>query len=286
MIGPTATQRIEARRSSRGADYQDVPRPIVGLAHRFPAGFLDPKHSHKRAQLLYVASGVLHLTTDVATFVMPPRRAAWIPAGVAHESRCCGNVTGQTLYIDADAHEGLSDICRVFDVSELLHVLILEAPTLPIEYDVSGRDGRIMALILDEIATATSVPLRVPMPRHPRLLRVCRSILANPTQELTLDDCARLCDMGRRTFTRLFRRETQTTFAAWRQHVRLMEAFGRLALGASVARAAGDVGYRSPSAFARMFRNAFGVSPTQYLARAGDAERQVDCVAKAECRRP
>lgn len=273
MIGPTAPQRIDTRRSSRGVDYQDVPRPIVGLAHQFPAGHLDPKHAHKRAQLLYVASGVLHLTTEGATFVMPPRRAAWIPAGVAHESRCCGNVTGQTLYIDADAREGLSDTCRVFDVSELLHVLILEAPTLPIEYDVSGRDGRIMALILDEIATATSVPLRVPMPQHPRLLRVCRSILANPTQELTLDDCARLCDMGRRTFTRLFRRETQTTFAAWRQHVRLMEAFGRLATGASVARAAGDVGYRSPSAFARMFRNAFGVSPTEYLARASDAGR-------------
>src|SRR5687768_4390977 len=98
VIGPTAPQRIEARHSSRGAEYQDVPRPIVALAHRFPADFLDPKHSHKRAQLLYVASGVLHLTTDVATFVMPPRRAAWIPAGVAHESRCCGNVSGQTLY--------------------------------------------------------------------------------------------------------------------------------------------------------------------------------------------
>jgi hypothetical protein len=148
--------------------------------------------------------------------VLPAHRAAWIPAGVAHEARCLGSVSGQTLYIDADACAGLSDSCRVFDVSVLLHALILEAATLPIEYDVSGRDGRIMALILDELAAATSVPLRVPMPRHPRVLRVCRSILANPNQQLTLDDCARLCNMGRRTFTRLFRHETQTTFIAWR----------------------------------------------------------------------
>jgi AraC-like DNA-binding protein len=251
---------------TRGADCQDVPRPIVGLAHEFPAGFLDPRHSHKRAQLLHVASGVLHVTTDAATFVMPAHRAAWIPAGVPHEARCPSSAQVQALYIDADACAGLSDTCHVFDVSALLQALILEAASLPIEYDVGGREGRIMALILDEIAAATSVPLRVPMPRHPRLLRVCRSMLANPTQQLTLDDYARLCDMGRRTFTRLFRRETQMTFTAWRQQVRLMEAFGRLVVGESVARAAGDVGYRSPSAFARIFRHAFGVPPTRYLA--------------------
>lgn len=267
--GGAGVPRMEPRRSSRGADYQDVPRPIVGLAHEFPSGFVDPLHVHKRAQLLYLASGVVHMTTDAATFVMPAHRAAWIPAGVAHEVRCCGSVSGRTLYIDADSCDGLSDTCRVFDVSVLLHALILEATTLPIEYDIGGRDGRIMALILDEIAAATSVPLRVPMPQHPRLLRVCRSILANPTQQLTLDDCARMCDMGRRTFTRTFRRETQTTFTAWRQQVRLMEAFARLVVGESVARAAVDVGYRSPSAFAGMFRKAFGVPPTQYLARAG-----------------
>ncbi len=244
---------------------QHAPRPIVGLAHEFPAGYIDPKHSHRRAQLLYVASGVLRLTTEMATFVLPARRAAWIPSGVAHEARCGGDVSGHTLYIEADACDRLPDACRVFDVSGLLHALILETPTLPIEYDVGGRDGRIMALILDEIAGATSVPLRVALPGHPRLLRVCRSILANPMQELTLDDCARLCDMGRRTFTRLFRREMHMTFAAWRQQVRLMEAFGRLVGGVPVARAALDVGYRSPSAFARMFREAFGAPPTQFL---------------------
>jgi AraC-like DNA-binding protein/mannose-6-phosphate isomerase-like protein (cupin superfamily) len=254
------------KRSSRGADYQDVPRPIVGLSLDFPAGFVDPRHSHKRAQLFHVVSGMVQLSTDAATFVLPPHRAAWIPAGVAHQARCVGNVSGLTLYIDSAACAGLSDTCRVFDVPALLQALILEAASLPIEYDVGGRDGRVMALILDELAAATSsVPLRVPMPRHPRLLRVCRSILANPNQQLTLDDCARLCNMGRRTFTRLFRQETQTTFIAWRQRVRLMEAYGRLVIGESVARAAADVGYRSPSAFARMFRDAFGVPPTRYL---------------------
>ncbi len=68
--------------------------------------------------------------------------------------------------------------------------------------------------------------------------------------------------MGRRTFTRMFRRETHMSFAAWRQHVRLMEALSRLATGEPVTAVAFDVGYNSPSAFTAMFRKAFGAAPT------------------------
>lgn len=268
MPCPLPHPDVHPLRSTRSADCRNARRPVVGLAHEFPAGYVIPAHSHERAQLLYVAAGLAHVTTDGATFVMPARRAAWIPAGIVHEVRCGSAVSAGTLYIDPAVCGGLAQACLVFDVSVLLHALILEATTLPVEYDVCGRDGRIMALIVDEISAAASVPLRVPMPQSPRLLRICRSILANPTQRLTLDDCARACGMGRRTFTRMFRRETHTTFAAWRRQVRLLEAFGRLVVGESVSKAAVDVGYRSPSAFAGLFRKAFGAAPTRYLARA------------------
>ena len=99
----TSERRVKVRRSGRSADYQDVPRPVVGLAHEFPSGFVDPPHAHKRAQLLYVAAGVVQVTTDGATFVLPAHRAAWIPAGVTHEVRCVGNVSGRTLYVEAHA---------------------------------------------------------------------------------------------------------------------------------------------------------------------------------------
>ena len=71
--------------------------------------------------------------------------------------------------------------------------------------------------------------------------------------------------MGRRTFTRAFRRETGLSFAVWRQNVRLMEALSLMASGQSVTSVAYDVGYNSPSAFTAMFRRVFGVAPTAYL---------------------
>lgn len=257
--------RGAAARSTRGIDYQDVPRPIAGLADEYAPGWVDPFHSHKRAQLLYASAGVTSVTTELASFVVPPQRAVWIPSGVAHEVHCRGNVSVRTLYIDPQVRSDLPTTCQVLEISSLLRELILAAVTVPIEYDIAGRDGRVMQLILDEIVAAPVIALHVPMPQNPRLLRICRSILENPAHTDTLDDWARVAGMGRRTFTRTFLRETQTTFAAWRQHVRLMEALSRLASGHPVTTVALDVGYNSPSAFTAMFRRAFGVAPSKYL---------------------
>lgn len=252
-------------RSTRGIDYQDVPRSIAALADDYPPGYIDPRHSHPRAQLVYATTGVVTLITDQASFVVPPQRAVWVPSGVAHEAHCRGRVSCRTVYVEAAVAERLGRACRVIEVSDLLRALIVEATHLPIEYDEGGRDGRVMALILDEIIGARTAPLHVPMPQHPRLLLVCAAILKDPAQSDALDEWADLAAMGRRTFTRTFRRETGMSFAAWRQNVRLMEAVSLLAIGQTITRVAFDVGYNSPSAFTAMFRRTFGVAPTHYL---------------------
>lgn len=251
-------------RSTRGDDYQDVPRPIAALADEYPTNFYDPPHSHPRGQLVYAISGVLVCSTRDATYVVPPQRAVWVPSGVVHEARTRGRVSLRTLYLDDSVGEELPKTCMTIEVSALLRELIVEATRIPIEYEYDSRDGRVMTLIVDEIRRARTAPLHVPMPQHAQLLRVCHAILKDPAQNDVLDDWAVAAGMCRRTFTRLFRRETGVTFATWRQNVRLMEAMSRLANGQSVTAVACDVGYSSPSAFTAMFRRAFGVPPTQY----------------------
>ncbi|MBV6418171.1 MAG: HTH-type transcriptional regulator NimR [Steroidobacteraceae bacterium] len=253
-------------RSTRGADYQDVPRPVAALADEYPPNSYDPPHSHKRGQLAYAISGVLVLSTPDATYVVPPQRAVWVPSGVVHEARTRGLVSLRTLYLDDSVCRELPRSCMTIEVSSLLRELIVEATRIPIEYEYDSRDGRVMSLIVDEILHANAAPLQVPMPRHPQLLKVCQAILRDPAQSDVLDHWADSAGMCRRTFTRLFRRETGVTFATWRQNVRLMEAMSRLANGQSITAVACDVGYSSPSAFTAMFRRAFGVPPTQYCA--------------------
>ncbi len=253
-------------RSTKGADYQDIPRPIAALADEYPPGHHDPVHHHKRAQLIYACAGVTVVITSNASFVVPPQRAVWVPAGVEHEAHMRGHVSLRTLYIEPHAHPRLPAACQVIDVSDLLRELILEACRMPVEYDVTGRDGRVMELLLNELTSMSTTPLHVPMPRNERLVRVCTAILRDPAQNDALDEWAESAGMGRRTFTRTFRRETGISFATWRQNVRLMEALSRLAVGQPVTTVALDVGYNSPSAFTAMFRRAFGSAPTQYIA--------------------
>jgi len=244
-------------------ELERIPRPVVALADEYASQFIDPPHRHERAQLLYASSGVMSVVTGEGSFLIPPQRAVWIPPGVEHEVACRSAVSVRTLYISPQ--DGLPTRCRVIEVSDLLRALILEAMTFPPEYDIEGREGLIVRLLLQSINTMPVAPLCARMPTDARLAKVCRQILIDPSRDDKLDEWAAAACMSRRTLTRLFRQETGMSLAAWRQHVRLLEAVARLACGHAVTSIAYDVGYESPSAFTAVFQRTFGTPPSRYF---------------------
>lgn len=257
--------QMRPARQPRMEDCDRVSRPVNVLALECPSGFVDAPHVHRRGQLLYASAGVMSVVTSDSAFVVPPQRAVWLPAGTRHEVHYKAAVSLRTLYIDPAAHPALPTQCRVLEVSDLLRILILSAASLPPEYDRDSRAGRIMALLLDEIATVPTVPLHAPMPSDERFARACREMLKDPMRQQSLEDLARALGMSRRTATRLFRRETGMSFTDWRQHIRLLDALSQLAEGRPVTAVAMDVGYRSISSFTAMFRRTFGVPPSHYF---------------------
>lgn len=246
----------------RSVQLSSVPREVVALAEELPKGSSDPAHKHERAQLLYASEGVMSVVTDEGSYVIPPQRALWLPPGMAHRVTCRTDVSLRTVYVRGS--EDLPQHCRVIEVSPLLRALIFEAMTLPLEYRVDGREGRIMQLIVDTISLMNTPPLSVPMPSDRRLRRICQMILQNPARKEALDDWAALACVSRRTLTRQFREETGMSLANWRQHVRLIEAVARLSSGQLVSTVAYDVGYDTPSAFTAAFHRAFGAAPSRY----------------------
>jgi AraC-like DNA-binding protein len=254
-------------RSLDPADYQRVPRPVAAMAKDFPDGHHIAPHSHERAQLIFAAEGVMMVTTPEGSWAVPPQRAVWMPAGVRHEIRMAGAVAMRTLYVRTDAAARLPGGVRVIAVSSLLRELILRACALPVLYDESGPPARVIALILDEIAALPTLALDLPMPRDPRLGRICRALRADPGSPRTLEDWAHAAGASSRTLARLFSKETGSSFAAWRQQARLLAAVARLAAGQPITQIALDLGYESPSAFTAMFRRAFGTTPSRYLDR-------------------
>lgn len=247
----------------RSADLPLTIRPVVGLSDVYPAGYVDPLHTHDRCQLLYALAGVMTVVTDVTSYVLPPNRAIWIPAHAAHQIACLEEVTINALYLDPTVSR-TGDGCQVFDIPPMLRALIDEVLTFDHAYDETGREGRIVALVVEEIERLSPLAVSAPMPRDPRLRRVCDLIVADPADPRDLDAFARVAGMGRRTFTRSFRRETGLAFAMWRQQVRLQTALSLLQEGKPITTIAYQVGYENPSAFTAMFHRVLGAAPTHY----------------------
>ncbi|MDE1930863.1 MAG: helix-turn-helix transcriptional regulator [Alphaproteobacteria bacterium] len=253
-----------ALRSTDAADYQDLARPIAVMAKDYPRGVANAPHRHRRGQLLYAATGVIAVTTPAGTWVVPPHRAVWVPAETEHWIRTSTAAALRAAFVDSDT-PGLPPRCCVIAVSPLLRELLLRAASLALDYDESGPDGRIMAVILDELRALPVLPLHLPRPADVRLRRVCDAIERDPAQTHTLAGWGRVAGAAPRTLARLFRAQTGMSFGAWRQQARLLAALDRLATGEPVTAVALDLGYQSPSAFTCMFRRALGTSPTRYF---------------------
>ena len=245
-------------------DYDHVPRPVVGVGNEYPPSFELDWHSHARGQFLYAASGVVVVSTPQGAWIAPPERAVWTPAGTPHSVRMVGAVSTRSMLLDDSASALLGDVSKVLGVSPLLRSLLIAACDIPPEYDLAGRDSLVMELLIAELERAPVIPLAVPFPASPSLARRCHGFLETPAPHDTIDDWAADIGMGRKAFTRAFRRETGMSFGEWRQQACLLVALPRLAAGEPVTTVALDLGYDSPAAFSTMFKRRLGISPNRY----------------------
>lgn len=244
---------------------QHATRPIVAFASEHPNGEDIAAHSHVRAQLIHTLTGVMTVSCAEGSWIVPTGQAVWMPAGMDHAIRIAGDVSMRTLFVRSDARAALPSACEVIAVSAFLREALVEATAIPLDYAAGGRDERVMELILDEIEAAPRLHTHVPLPRDARLMRLCQSMIADPSAPVTLEALAAQVHVSGRTLARMFHRELGMSFGAWLRRMRLLLSLPRLAAGVSVLEVALEHGYDSPSAFTAMFRRELGVSPNRYF---------------------
>jgi AraC-like DNA-binding protein len=252
------------RHTVRANELMGVPRPVIALARDLPPEEGFDWHSHPRFQLVYAARGVMTVDTRDATWVVPPQRAVWMPPRVEHRLKASGAIELRSLYVRADAAGRMPRTCEVFEVTPLLRELIVRATELPLEYDLRGPAGRLMRLLLDELAGLPRLPYHLPMPRSAPLAAICRRLVESPDDAATLAELAAEAATTSRTLARHFRRRTGMTFAEWRRRARLQRALAWIAEGRPIVKVALELGYESPSAFSAMFRRELGAPPSQF----------------------
>ncbi|HEY6432085.1 MAG TPA: helix-turn-helix transcriptional regulator [Acetobacteraceae bacterium] len=254
-------------RHIRAHQIEHVPRPIIAVGNEYPAGHVHPSHQHRRAQLLFAERGTMLVQTARGTWMVPPHQGIWIPGGVAHSITMLSPVATRSVYLEPEVTTGIADQCHVIGVSPLLRQLLIAAVDLPSAYDPSSRGGKLMSLLIDEIQGAPVLWLCLPVPVNAKLAARCRRFIERPTAQDTIAIWSRDLALSRRSFTRLFTRETGLTFSVWQRRACLLSALPRLLNGERVTTIALDLGYSSPAAFATMFKKLVGTTPQAYRSR-------------------
>jgi AraC-like DNA-binding protein/quercetin dioxygenase-like cupin family protein len=239
---------------------------VRSLALTFRPGAVLGRHAHAWGQLVFASAGVMRVATDVATWLAPPTKAIWIPAGLTHQILFTGEVAMRTLYIAPERAAALPATPRTLEVAPLLRELILHILAIGMLDPKRPEHDRMAGLLIDLLLEARPQDLSLPLPHDPRALTLATLLRERPDDARDLPTLAREAGASLRTLQRIFGRETGLTLESWRQKARLIHAVAQLTAGASVTEAALTCGYRSVGAFISAFSRHFEVTPGRYLA--------------------
>ena len=229
-----------------------------------PATLFD-WHVHDEHQLAWAPAGVLSVHTEGTTWVLPPSRALWIPAGLPHETGANGRATMRSVYVPPAMSPVTWDKPTVVAASPLLAEVI---GYLTGELTATQREHA-EALLSDLLTPlpVTTLNVKFPGPGDPIAGAVARKLSENPADQRTLAEWGRAVGASERTLARAFTAATGLPFGRWRTLLRLQSALPLLANGEVVSRIAARVGYETPSAFIAAFRRETGVTPAAYFGR-------------------
>ena len=252
------------------------PRQVAPVSRRrLLAGEAIGPHFHDQAQLVYPARGLLGVTTGRGTWMAPPNRAVWIPAGAEHQHRAYGTTDFRGLLFPARLTRGLtSGLARgprtrpaVVAVSGLLRELILTLTGSGAAAGPGAARRRLERVTLDQLLESSEQPLHLPEPGDDRLRAVAALLREDPGTPATLAELGRRAGASARTLSRLFDQELGMSFHRWRTQLRVHQALVLLAEGTSVTDTAIVCGWSNPSSFIEAFARAVGQTPGRYQAQ-------------------
>ena len=246
-----------------GVRWHELTGPTYAeLGHRERIGW----HYHDVQQLVYPGSGVLAISAAAGTWVVPPQRAVWIPAGVPHAHQAHGPVQMRTLAFSpaAAADPPLPPVPAVLEVSPLLREIIVALTSAGAAPYTARQRTAMEQVALDQLRRVGQLPVRLPALADDRLRAIAAVLRADPADERTLAGFGLVVGASERTLSRLFRQEAGMSFPQWRTQFRLQHALVLLADRTPVTTTALACGWSNPSAFIEAFRRAFGATPGKF----------------------
>ncbi len=227
-------------------------------------------HCHDLHQIEYGISGIVEVETESAHFLLPPQQAAWVPAGLVHETTINTAVESVSVFFDTDLVPYAGDRARILAVPPLIREMIIAARRWPID---QGRPDpladiffRTLGLLVSE-SLSHEAPLSFPRSFDP-VVAAATAFVEEHLRTVTLAQVSREVGVSERTLRRALTRELGMSWRNYLLRVRLLRAMAELAQrDGSITQVALTVGFESPSAFTRAFVRWSGETPSSYRRR-------------------
>jgi AraC-like DNA-binding protein len=250
-------------------DLEALPNDVYMRSQNLAPREAFPPHAHRWNQLVYATSGTMVVTLEHSRHIITPEQAIWVPTGTVHTTGSVRGAAFRNLYIADGARCAAGVSCAVYRVTPLMRQLIIEFERISRDEAEGGYRLRIADLLQDQILRLEKLDFHLAWPRSASLRKLSESLYANPADDRSLRDWGLLLGASSRTLARRFEKETGMALREWRRRLRLFRAIEWLAGGKPVTSIALDLGYASTSAFSFMFREATGLSPSEWQRRAG-----------------
>ncbi|MGI2258664.1 AraC family transcriptional regulator [Shewanella sp. GXUN23E] len=246
----------------RAFDPDAVAGEVVGIA--LQTGQHDSGiHSHKRNQLLYAYSGCIRIDCQDTLCILPPNRAAWIPAGTKHRATMTRVVEYRSVYFTEQPELSDPQELVILEVNPLLRELIERMAQWPWQQS-RARSQHTLALFFEELADARQQSLSLRLPKDKRLQQWLTRL---ERQQLTLpplNQAEQQIGASAKTISRLFTKETGLSYQSWRQQWRLLRAIELLSMKMPISEVAFRLDFSSDSAFIHFFKQQLGCTPKQF----------------------
>jgi AraC-like DNA-binding protein len=272
MTVPADPAKDQVRTATTGLVNLRENRPWAGGSHVYDGGeqLVTGWHFHDVHEIEYACRGMVEVNTRAGHYLLPPHQAAWIPAGLHHQTTL--HVGAQTLAVlfEPGLVPVAGDRVRIIAVSALLREMMLYSVRWPISRTESRAEadsffhilGYVVAEALDD-----ERPLHLPVSADPVVTAVTDYTRAH-LDHVTVSDVTRAVGVSERTLRRIFSTHLGLSWRSYLLRARILRSMALLAQpDRSVLEVSIAVGFDDAGAFARSFARHCGETPSAYKRR-------------------
>ncbi len=251
-------------------DMRTGGRPRAGTFPYQGNDLVSTWHSHDLHQIEYALRGVVEVETATAHYLLPPQQAAWIPAGLRHQTSIATDVRTVSVFFDPGLVPEAGERACILGVAPVIREMIVYGLRWPIERSGSDPEADAFFAVLGRLvadALEDEAPLSLPTSAEP-IVAAAMAYTDDHLDSVSAAEVGRAIGVSERTLRRQFRSELDMSWRTYLLQARLLRSMALLAEpGPTVVQVAARVGFDSASAFARAFSARTGETPSAYRHR-------------------